>query len=73
MKDFYYTSSLNVSAWLVANGFKVIKSIKLSSVVIYFDRTKKLEECINKYNNNIELKKFISAFKDVKRIVKETV
>lgn len=67
MKDLYYTHSLNIAAYLVYKGFNIQGKVKSNtSTSFYFQRSKELDQAVIDYNNDIELKKFITAFKTVK-------
>ena len=70
MKNYYYTGSLNMASWLYSKGFEIINITKLDKAVLYFDRSEELEKSIEEYNKNLELKKFITAFKEVKQQIK---
>lgn len=78
----FQTQSLNVTAWLISKGFNVIETKKIVSdsddsidvsfnLSFCFDRSDELIKSVDEYNRNGELKRFIGAFKDVKRMVVE--
>jgi hypothetical protein len=72
----FVTQSLNVAAWLISKGFVVMETVKIcdnndSNLSFCFERTNDLINSVDEYNGNVELKKFIGAFKDVKRMVVE--
>lgn len=55
--------SLNVAAYLKSNGFDVVKFEKENSkTVFYFNDSELLQKFIKKYQDDIELRKFISAY-----------
>jgi hypothetical protein len=67
----FQTSSLNIVAWLLTKGFTVKEKIKIDNqTVFFFDRNNTLQQAINDYNNNQELKNFIAKFKIVKEMAK---
>ena len=71
MNSLFQTSSLNLVAWLLVKGFKVKEKIKIdNSTIFYFDRVHELQQAINEYNQNQELKDFIAKFKLVKEMAK---
>lgn len=71
MDSVFQTSSLNLVAWLMVKGFEVNDHIKINNqTIFYFDRVDGLQEAINQYNNNTELKLFITKFKKVKEMAK---
>jgi hypothetical protein len=71
MRNYFYTESLNVAAWLVSRGFNIDNTTKIGNLTRFnFIRSEQLISEINNYNQNIELKKFITAFRDVKRLLK---
>ncbi|QWU14474.1 hypothetical protein SAMN04487895_101786 [Paenibacillus sophorae] len=71
MNKLYYTQSTNLAAYLVMNGFQIVTVYKENGkVTMYFDKTDALHDCVRKYNTEIELKQFISAFKKVKETIR---
>lgn len=55
--------SLNVAAYLKSNGFDVVKIEKENSkTVFYFNDSELLQKFIKKYQDDVELRKFISAY-----------
>lgn len=67
MSDLYYTQSLNLAAYLMSKDFMPVgKRDSLKGVTIYFNKTDALHDAVREYNRNIELKKFITSFKDLK-------
>jgi hypothetical protein len=70
MKNYFYTSSLNMTAWLHSKRFEIVNIVKLDKPIFYFTRTDELEKSINDYNNNIELKTFIGAFRYINQLTK---
>lgn len=54
---------MNVAAYLKSNGFDVVKFEKENSkTVFYFNDSELLQKFIKKYQDDIELRKFISAY-----------
>lgn len=67
INSLFQTSSLNLVAWLLLKGFKVIEIVKVSNQsIFYFERNDDLQRAIDAYNQNTELKAFIGQFKKVK-------
>ena len=56
---------MNVAAYLKSNGFDVVKIEKEkenSKTVFYFNDSELLQKFIKKYQDDVELRKFISAY-----------
>lgn len=71
MDKLFQTSSLNLVAWVLTKDIQIKEKVNIGDVtVFYFDRTDELQKAINEYNQNIELKKFITKFKQVREIIK---
>lgn len=71
MNGIFQTSSLNIVAWLMTKGYVVKDKKRIdNSTIFYFDRDDNLQKYINEYNNNKELKAFISKFREVKMMAK---
>lgn len=69
--NLFQTSSLNLVAWLLMKGFEVKEKVKVGDqAIFYFERVFGLQDAINAYNQNIELKQFIAQFKKVKGMAK---
>lgn len=68
MNNLYYTQSLNLASYIMANGIEPVGKTKSNgSVTIYFDKTEQLHDIVKEYNKNDDLKKFISSFKKLKQ------
>lgn len=68
----FQTSSLNIVAWLMVKDRAVSDKKKINGkTIFYFDRDEDLQKDIDEYNNNIELKKFIGKFREVKDMAKQ--
>jgi hypothetical protein len=68
----FHTSSLNIVAWLLSKGYQIKDKVKINNqTVFFFDRDENLQKVIDEYNNNQELKLFISKFREVKIMAKE--
>lgn len=68
MNNLYYTQSLNLAAYIMSKGIEPIGKTKLQKgMTIYFNKTKELHEIVDDYNSNLEIKKFIASFKDLKQ------
>ena len=71
MDRLFQTSSLNIVAWLMTKKYEVKDKKRIDDrTIFYFDRDENIQEAINEYNNNIELKEFISNFKKIKTMIK---
>jgi hypothetical protein len=72
MDSVFQTSSLNIVAWLLTKGYEVKDRKRINnSTIFYFNRDEKLQEVINEYNSNKELKDFIAKFREVKIMAKD--
>ena len=73
MNNYFSVMSLNLVAWLISKDFEIIETALINNqVTFFFEKSPELSEAINDYNNNIELKKFLGAFKQVKQIMYKT-
>lgn len=71
MKDYFYTSSMNIAAWLLSKGFEVEQKTRLDNqTVLYFKRSPELQQALNDYNNNKELKSFITCYGKVRDVIR---
>jgi hypothetical protein len=71
MSNLFQTSSLNIVAWLMTMNIDSIEHAKINGQsIFYYERSTELQEALNSYNNNIDLKRFISCFKKIKDIIK---
>lgn len=71
MENYYKIKSLNVVAYLRANGFPIEKVLKENGNAVFcFKKSDDLFKVIDEYNANEELKRFISSFKEVRTIAK---
>jgi len=71
MSNIFQTSSLNIVAWLLTKGYPVKDKKRLDDkTIFYFDRVDTLQSAIDAYNNNTDLKEFISNFRQVKIMAK---
>lgn len=69
--NMYRTESLNVAAYLKSRGFQPERKEDYGrKASIYFESSKELYQAIEEYNNNDELKKFISAFREIKEFIR---
>jgi len=63
----YKTGSLNIVAWLQSKGIEVLSSEKSDSSVIFrFEWTKELNDYLNDYFSNKELRGFLEKLRDLK-------
>jgi hypothetical protein len=68
---FYFTQSLNVAAFLLYKGFQVKNVLTTNGITtFYFDRCDEVFDAVRDYNTNTDLKKFITAFRDIKDMIK---
>lgn len=71
MNEMFYCRSLNLVAYLMSKGIEPEGfNDRSKSLTFYFKKNSILQERINDYNQDIELKEFITAFKRVKEIYK---
>lgn len=71
MENNFCTESLNLVAWLIMHEQPIANTFFSNGVTLFcFNRTPEIEKLIKEYDNNLELKKFIVAFRKVKEIVK---
>jgi hypothetical protein len=57
-------------AWLVSKGFEVVETSTVNNqITFFFEKSEELSDAISAYNSNIELKKFLGAFREVKAMV----
>lgn len=70
--NIFQTSSLNIVAWLMVKNRTVVDKKKINGkTVFYFDRDETLQNDIDEYNSNVDLKKFIGKFREVKDMAKQ--
>lgn len=69
--DYYTTQSLNVAAFLMYKDLEVVKSETIKGITtFYFKREDAVYDALAEYNSNVELKKFITSFREVKRLIR---
>ncbi len=67
----FSTLSTNIAAFLLSRGIAPTEVVGASGKTYFFyERTQDLQEGLDAYNNNIQLKKFISSFKEIKEMMK---
>lgn len=72
MKNLYYTQSLNLAAYLKYRGKEPISSETIKGITtFYFDKDEETHQIVRDYNSNTDLKGFISAFRDIKHMIKK--
>jgi hypothetical protein len=72
MENLYNTMSLNVAAFLKCNGIEVVKVEKKDGkAVFYFPKTPQVKTLVDMYFNDVTLKRFIIAFKDIKQMAQK--
>lgn len=70
-KELFYCKSLNLVAFIMSKGIKLDGyNTGRNKAVFYFEKSEQLDNVIKQYNDNEELKAFISSFKEVKDILK---
>lgn len=70
-KNLYYTQSLNLAAYLKWNGKEPIKSETVNGITtFYFDKDEETYKIVTRYNNDLDMKRFITCFRDIKRMIK---
>jgi hypothetical protein len=73
MNEMFYCKSLNLVAYIMSKGIEPQGfNDRGKNLTFYFVKNDKLKEVIDSYNNNTDLKNFISAFKQVKDLIKES-
>ncbi|WP_313757169.1 DUF5659 domain-containing protein [Tissierella sp.] len=70
--ELYFVTSLYLNAWLLSQGFEMIKTAKLDNnkVALFYVNTDELNNAIKEYRQNNELKEFVSQLKNVQEIVR---
>lgn len=70
--ELYFVTSTYLNAWLLSQGFEMIKTAKLDNnkVALFYVNTDELHNEIANYRENAELKEFVSKLKDVQNIVR---
>jgi hypothetical protein len=71
MNEMFYCRSLNLVAFLMSKGVEPEGyNDRGKNLTFYFKKDDRLQDTINQYNENKELKEFITAFKQVKDIIR---
>lgn len=71
MTEMFYCRSLNLVSYLLSKGVNPEGyNDKGKNLTFYFKKNDQLQEAIDSYNNNTELKEFIAAFKEVKDLIR---
>lgn len=71
MTEMFYCRSLNLVSYLLSKGVNPEGyNDKGKNLTFYFKKNDQLQEAIDSYNNNKELKEFIAAFKEVKDLIR---
>jgi hypothetical protein len=69
--NIFQTSSLNIAAWLLTKEIEPKDYITVNGYTTFFyERSEELNKSLDEYDNNLELKKFIGKFKQVREMVK---
>jgi hypothetical protein len=72
MNEMFYCKSLNLVAYIISKGIQPEGyNDRGKNLTFYFVKDDQLKIVIDSYNSNVELKNFISAFKQVKDLIKE--
>lgn len=67
----FYCRSLNLVAFLMSKGVEPEGyNDRGKNLTFYFKKDDRLQDTISQYNENKELKEFITAFKQVKDIIR---
>ncbi len=70
INDYFVTQSLNVAAYLLFKGFQVKNFKKEDGFASFcFDKSEKVFEAVNEYNQSGELKRFINCFREIKKML----
>lgn len=71
MNEMFYCKSLNLVAYIMSKGIEPHGfNDRGKNLTFYFLKDEQLKQVINSYNDNLELKSFISAFREVKELIK---
>lgn len=69
----FYCRSLNLVSYIISKGIEPEGyNDRGKNLTFYFKKNDDLQKVIDSYNDNIELKEFISAFKKVKDLIRES-
>jgi hypothetical protein len=72
MNEMFYCKSLNLVSYIISKGIQPEGyNDRGKNLTFYFVKDDQLKVVIDSYNSNVELKNFISAFKQVKDLIKE--
>jgi hypothetical protein len=70
-ENVFKTSSLNIASWLLVKEVEPLDYITVKGVTTFFyERSDVLDKYLTEYDNNVELKKFIGKFRQVREMVK---
>lgn len=70
-KNLFQTSSLNIAAWLLTKDIEPLNYVTVGNQTVFFyERSNSLKYALDEYDNNKELKLFISKFKQIREMVK---
>ena len=70
-EKFFSTSNTNLCAFLLSHNFMYIEAKRYKgSVIFYFDKSKKLDNCINTFFANKELKKYLDCIQTIRSRLK---
>ena len=72
MSEMFYCKSLNLVAYIMSKGIEPEGfNDRGKNLTFYFKKDQQLQQIIQSYNDNVELKEFIYSFKKVKELIKE--
>lgn len=68
----FSTLSTNIVAFLLMNEIEPDDMVKsANNTYFFYERTQKLQDSLEEYNEDVRLKKFISCFKRVKEMTRK--
>ena len=69
-QQYFVTQSLNVSAYLRFKGFEIRDVRKDDKTVSFcFDKSNEVFDAVNEYNQDNDLKKFITSYREIRSLI----
>ena len=69
-QQYFVTQSLNVSAYLRYKGFEIKETRKDDKTVSFcFEKSLEVFDAVNEYNQNSDLKKFITCYREIRSLI----
>ena len=69
-QQYFVTQSLNVSAYLRFKGFEIRDVRKDDKTVSFcFDKSNEVFDAVNEYNQDEDLKKFITSYREIRSLI----